>query len=246
MIELQLIIISAVAVFASGVINGVTGFGFVIVAAPILTSYLDPTLVVPVMILQTLVLGLILLSQTFRDTNLRRVWPLMLVGAAFTPVGTLLLVILDESALKVLMGVVVGVTATGMLLGLRRSLGNERVASIPVGFASGILTGSTGLSGAPVILFFSNQGIDPRQFRANIVAYLYVIGVVALPSFLVGGVLTRDVWVLAAQLLPASVCGVLAGMWLSPRVSTAIFRRMALAVVLVAAGGAIASGIADL
>jgi uncharacterized membrane protein YfcA len=43
LVELPLIILSAAAVFASGTVFGVTGFGFVIVASPILVSYLDPT-----------------------------------------------------------------------------------------------------------------------------------------------------------------------------------------------------------
>jgi len=106
--------------------------------------------------------------------------------------------------------------------------------------------GSTGLAGAPVILFFANQGIDPRQFRANITAYLLVVGLFALPSFLVGGVLTRDVLVLAAALTPGAVAGLFTGIWLSSRISTVLFRRLALMVVLVAAGGAVVSGVTGL
>jgi uncharacterized membrane protein YfcA len=57
-------------------------------------------------------------------------------------------------------------------------------------------------------------------------------------------VLTRDVLVLAAALTPGSVVGLFAGIWLSSRISTVLFRRLALLVVLVAAGGSVVSGIA--
>ena len=112
-----------------------------------------------------------------------------------------------------------------------------------MGALSGLLTGSTGLAGPPVILFFANQGVDQREFRANIVLYLQTVGLLALPSFLVGGVLTADALTLAAQLLPASLAGVFVGIWLSHRVSVALFRRLALFVVVIAGVGAAVSGV---
>lgn len=243
MVPVPLIALSALAVFVSGTMQGATGFGFVILAAPIMTAYLAPTLVVPVMVSQSLVLGFVMVVHSYRWVRLRRIWPMMLSGVAVTPVGTLLLVRLDEGVLKLLMGIVVSVTAVAMLLGWQRPAASERAASLPVGALSGLLMGSTGLAGPPVILFFANQGVDQREFRANIVLYLQTVGLLALPSFLVGGVLTADALTLAAQLLPASLAGVFVGIWLSHRVSVALFRRLALFVVVIAGVGAAVSGV---
>ena len=171
---------------------------------------------------------------------------LSLFGVTFIPLGTLLLVTLDENVIKVMLGIIVGTTAIAMLRGFRRTASNEQVASVPVGMASGLLMGSTGLAGAPVILFFANQGVDPRQFRANITVYLVVVGLTALPSFLVGGVLTAEVGKLSAALLAPSVGGLLTGIWLARRVSTVLFRRIALVVVLGSGTTAIITGIAGL
>ena len=245
-IDLPLLLLSALAVFASATVQGATGFGFVIVAAPVLTSYLAPTLAVPVLVVEGFVLSLVLFSRVWRDARPKRVALLMVFGVLFIPLGTLLLISLDENVIKVMLGAVVGVTALAMLAGLQRTASNEHVASIPVGAASGLLMGSTGLAGAPVILFFANQGIHPRQFRANITAYLVVVGLFALPSFLVGGVLTRDVGVLSALLLAPSVGGLFTGIWLSRHISTVLFRRIALIVVLLAAISAIVAGVVAL
>jgi len=232
--------------FASATVQGATGFGFVIVAAPVLTIYLAPTLAVPVLVVEGFVLSLLLLSRVWRDARPKRVALLMVFGVGFIPLGTLLLVRLDEDLIKIALGTVVGVTALAMLAGFQRTARNERVASIPVGAASGLLMGSTGLAGAPVILFFANQGVDPRQFRANITAYLVVVGLAALPSFLLGGVLTAEVGKLSAALLAPSVGGLLTGIWLARRVSTVLFRRIALVVVLGSGATAIVTGIAGL
>jgi uncharacterized membrane protein YfcA len=232
--------------FASATVQGATGFGFVIVAAPVLTIYLAPTLAVPVLVVEGFVLSLLLLSRVWRDARPKRVALLMVFGVGFIPLGTLLLVRLDEDLIKIALGTVVGVTALAMLAGFQRTARNERVASIPVGAAGGLLMGSTGLAGAPVILFFANQGVDPRQFRANITAYLVVVGLAALPSFLVGGVLTAEVGKLSAALLAPSVGGLFTGIWLARRVSTVLFRRIALVVVLGSGATAIVTGIAGL
>ena len=232
--------------FASATVQGATGFGFVIVAAPVLTIYLAPTLAVPVLVVEGFALSLLLLSRVWRDARPKRVALLMVFGVGFIPLGTLLLVRLDEDLIKIALGTVVGVTALAMLAGFQRTARNERVASIPVGAASGLLMGSTGLAGAPVILFFANQGVDPRPFRANITVYLVVVGLAALPSFLIGGVLTTEVGKLSAALLAPSVGGLFTGIWLARRVSTVLFRRIALVVVLGSGATAIITGIAGL
>ena len=243
MVDIPIIFVSAVAVFAAALVQGVTGFGFVIVAAPVLTIYLEPTLVVPVMLLQSVVLNAAIMVDGYRWINLRRVWALMLAGAALTPIGAALLIGLDAAVIKVLVGVVVGVTAVGMLLGLQRTASRELLASIPVGAVSGILGGATGLSGAPVVLFFTNQSVDPKESRANLVFYFQVLNMIALPSFAVGGILTRDVFVLSLELLPGALAGVGAGIWLASRVAVAVFWRISLFIVLLAGVGAIVSGL---
>ena len=234
MVDVPVILVSAVAVFAAALVQGVTGFGFVIVAAPVLTIYLEPTLVVPVMLLQSVVLNAAIMVDGYRWINLRRVWALGLAGAALTPVGAALLIGLDAAVIKVLVGVVVGVTAVGMLLGLQRTASRELLASIPVGAVSGVLGGATGLSGAPVVLFFTNQSVDPKESRANLVFYFQVLNLIALPSFAVGGILTRDVFVLSLELLLGALAGVGAGIWLASRVAVAVFWRISLSIVLLA------------
>ena len=61
--EINLIIFAGVAVFFSAMIQGTTGFGFVIVAAPIMLILFDPSLVVPGLVLQGFLLALILLIK---------------------------------------------------------------------------------------------------------------------------------------------------------------------------------------
>lgn len=242
--DLPFVIASAVTVLFGSIVQGATGFGFVVTSAPIMVSYLDPKLVVPVLLLLGVTLSVPLMVHTRREFSIARVWPMMLAGAAFTPIGTLVLTRLDAPAIKIILGLVTGTVSLALLLGVQRVARNQRLASIPVGAASGLLTGATGLAGAPVILFFANQGVEQRQFRADIIYYLQAVSLSALPSYIVAGVLTAEAVRLALVLLPAGAVGVSVGIWLSGRIPALVFRRIALGIVLVAAVIAITSGVA--
>ena len=242
MVEPSFVIISAAAIFLAALVQGLTGFGFVMLAAPIMTAFIAPQIVVPTMLVHTSVLDVLILLQARRWLSLRRVSMLALPGAIATPLGTYLLVVLDESVLKIVIGLVVGGTALTMLAGYSRAFRRERLASVPVGAASGLLNASTGLAGPPVVLFFANQGVDPREFRATIVGHFLVLNAVAIPAFIVADIFTRDQMVFASVLMPAALAGAGVGIVLSRFVSRRLFMRIALTLVLFAGVGSVIVG----
>jgi uncharacterized membrane protein YfcA len=101
---------------------------------------------------------------------------------------------------------------------------------------SGLLGGSTSLSGPPVILFFANQGVDKRRFRANLIAYFTLLNIGSIATFGLFGLLGREVAVATAWYLPALLAGSLCGMWVARRINDRVFRRVVL--VLIALIGA--------
>jgi uncharacterized protein len=139
--------------------------------------------------------------------------------------------------------VVTTLSALALWLGFKRPIANEKVASLPVGLASGILGGSTSMSGPPVVLFFSNQGVDKQGFRANLNLYFTLLTLSTLPSQLVAGLLTRPVLTYTAWFLPVLLAGTLLGVRLAHRVDEAAFRRLTLIVVIATGLSAIASAL---
>ena len=229
----------------SGMIQGAIGFGFVLVAAPLMSIFVDPKVVVPAIIVQRLATGVPILLHAYRHLRIRRMWALALAGMAGVPAGTFVLLVLNASPLRLLIGILVVTAAVAMMLGFRKPLRYELAASVPVGFASGTLSASTGLAGPPVIFFYTNQGLNPREFRANIVAHFAMLDIVTLPSFIIGGLYPGETVLLSAQLLPATLVGVIGGIVINRWVSEMLFRRVALVLILIAGIMAVLSGIAD-
>jgi uncharacterized membrane protein YfcA len=236
-------ILAFIAVLLASLVAGLTGFGFAIVAVPILMILMPPKVVVPVVQLLSAVLQIAILVEARKGLDLKRVWPLLLAGIAGVPLGTYLLLILDPQTLRILVGVVVIISALAMLAGWRWSVRNEKVASVPVGLAGGALGASTGIPGPPVILFFTNQEMAKQGFRANLVLYFTCVGLVAVLSLLVSGLITQEVLIRWAGLLPAVAIGMLAGVWLARRVDQERFQQITLGVLILTGIAAIASGL---
>src|SRR5829696_8905788 len=168
------------AVMAGAALQSSIGFGFALVAAPLLFAAASPPQAVGLMILLGVEVGLLTLLTERRRPQ--PVWRDVLTVVAWSLPGALagvaVLRALDELALQLL------VTA-GVLLALAVNLRAERRArgtvppppgatgTVPVawwarpaaGLASGALNTSTSTGGPPVVLLMMARGLRPEVVR---------------------------------------------------------------------------------
>lgn len=227
---------------ASATLQGTTGFGFNILAVPVLALFIEPQVVVPVIVLLSVLLNCLVLGTSLPYLNLGRIRLLLLACVAGTPVGVVLLSTFDPGPVRLVIGLVVLMTGLIMLAGWRRPLSDERLASGLAGSLGGAMNGFIGMAGPPVIFLFANQGMAPAEFRTNIVAYFLLTSCVALGAFALNGSLTGEVLGLTAVTIPGTVLGVLLGIRLHHRVSLALFHRLSLLLVTIAGVTALIAG----
>jgi uncharacterized membrane protein YfcA len=240
------IIYSIICVYLGGCVKGLTGFGFSLMAVATLVLVAPPSSVVPVVLLMNSLMNLLLVYSIRGEVQMKRMLPLVLAGVAGLPFGTYILVMADADILRIVIGLLILLSAAALLLGFRREVKRERLGSGLVGAAGGILNGSVSIGGPPVILFLSNLGLEKRTFRANLVAYFLCINLAAIPFYYAGGLLTAEVFKMFALLLPALALGGLTGAKLVSKVSERTFRRITLAIVMVAALMALFTGLRGL
>ena len=227
-----LLVVGGLAVLLAGFLRGLTGFGFALVAVPIVSTLVEPQIVVPMILIHSVVTSVPLLIHARHDMQPLRIWPLMVGAIIGAPFGSYLLIALDADTLRLLIGLVASGFALLLLVGFSRPVGRERLAFLPVGFLSGLLNGSSSLAGPPVILFFANQRIPPMVFRANILLLFFSTNIATIFAFIAGGIFTSDSFILAAAFSPSLFIGTYLGARYSRRVDTRIFRGIALAVVM--------------
>lgn len=214
------------AVAAAAVVQGCTGFGFAIVATPLFLLILPPTAAVPLVALLSYFNVVHMLIVARRHVSPRLVTPLALGGVAGVPIGVKLLVMLDGPLVKAAVGALLVLFAALLLAGWTRPIRRPGRVLPLIGFLSGVLGGSTSLPGPPVIVFLSNQAFEKDLFRANIVAYFSIIGLVSLGGYALSGLYTPEVLAAAAWLLPVNIAASFAGVRLAARISQERFRQL--------------------
>jgi uncharacterized protein len=223
-------------VFLSGVMSGLSGFGFSAIGAASLL-FLAPILQVP--LFQTLSTGNQLLSagQLRKDMphSRKELWagpgPCMLGGAGGVPIGIWVLSHLPASRLMTVFGSLLTVYAVYSMFkpaSLKlRGFGGPLYGAA-VGFLGGVVGGFTAFPGAAVVVWTGLRGLSKEKHRAIVQPYIimsqiYSLGLVALlhPAYMNG-----RFWLLLALTLPAVVPGTLSGLAIYRRTSDVNFKRI--------------------
>jgi uncharacterized protein len=205
-------LVAVAAVAAGAAVQSATGFGFSVVAAPLVFATVEPQQAVGLMIVLGSLVNVLTLATERRRP--RPVWRECAVLLAFAlpgaVAGVAVLRALDPVALQV--AVSVGVLAT---LAARRLAANRRMPAWGgplAGLVAGGLTTSTTTAGPPMIVYLMGRELQPAQLRDTMpVCFLglSVVGVVALAVTGTEGAVP-EAW-LVALLLPVVAVGHLAG-----------------------------------
>ncbi|HEX2105411.1 MAG TPA: sulfite exporter TauE/SafE family protein [Solirubrobacteraceae bacterium] len=220
------------AALLAGTVRGFSGFGSALILSPLLSALYDPATAVPVALLLELALAVPFVPPALRLADRARVALLCVAAAITVPAGAWLLVAVDEEALRWAICALV-LTAVGILgFGWRHHGRPRPAATAATGALSGLLGGSTGLSGPPVI-FYELSGTAPiPRVRANFMVFFAWIDVVALVAFAITGTLAGLPLVLSAVLVIPYLAAAAAGARAFRRAGEAFYRRLALAVLV--------------
>jgi uncharacterized membrane protein YfcA len=239
MMDLTIIILGLLIIFLASVVQGTTGFGFALTSMPLLTILLSIHTVVPVMVVFGLSVNILILVKVWSNVKLKKIWLLIASSVIGVPLGTYLLLIIDQNILKIITGFFIVLFALVLWKGYSLKIKNEKLALIPVGFSSGLLNGSISLSGPPVVLFFTNQGEDKTSFRANLTAFALILNIITITTFFMGGLFNKEVMTYVLWFFPALFLGTFLGIKIASKVEQALFRKITLGLIILSGLSAI-------
>ena len=235
------LLVMALAAFLAGAVRGFSGFGAAMILVPAVGAVREPALAIPILAIVDNIVALPLLPKAFRMCHWRDVIPLAIGASAALPFGVWVLLVVDPCVLQVVICLMILALVAVLSSGWRYQGRPAVVHSLGIGGAAGLLGGSTGIGGPPVILFWLGGQSQASQVRANVIAYFAFTGVVSAVALAVGGLITREVVVLAALLMPVYALAIWMGARSFRLASEAFFRRAAYALIAaVAIGGLLA------
>jgi uncharacterized membrane protein YfcA len=224
---------TALAVAAGAFAQSVTGFGFAMVAIPLVSFVLGPVDAVVVVTVVACVLTLGASRRHRSDVQWSVAVRMVLAGVLGMPVGLAALTLLDDRVLAMGIAVVIGVFAVLAFVGF--SLERSTPVMLGAGVTSGVFLTATGVNGPPLVAALQAMGFGPRQMRATLQATFAAQDVLAVAGFVVVGQLHGRTWLLAAVGVPGLVVGWLLGEQVFERVDQRVFRVLVLVVLLVSA-----------
>jgi uncharacterized membrane protein YfcA len=227
--------LAALAAVVAGGLRGFSGFGSALVLSPALSAVYGPETAVPVALLLEFALAVPFVPPALRLIDRGRVALLCLAATAGIPLGAWVLVAVDGSTLRWVICAIVLVAVAMLAFGWRYHGRPGVPVTAATGAVSGVLSGSTGMSGPPV-MFLYLSGTDPAaRMRASFMVYFAWVDVAALTAFAVVGALSARALLVAAALVVPYLLAALTGARFFGRASDAFYRRLAVAVLLAVA-----------
>lgn len=189
-----MLVLGAFLVAAVALVAGASGFGFGLLATPLLLlSGFSLPFVVTLNLLMTVAARLSVVARLRRAVDPRRA--ALLVGGSVPGlyVGASILEAVDEHDLRIVAGLAVMAAAAAILYAERHP---PRVpgpgAPLAAGFLGGLLGTSTSLLGIPPALLLARQRLAAVSFIADLAVYFVVSGTLGLAVLAAAGELDGD------------------------------------------------------
>ena len=221
--------VAAVAgiVFVAAALQRAVGFGFALLAVPLLAFVVPTKSAVVIVFLNGTV------TCAWLTVHLRRQieWPttrrLGLGAIVGAPIGVIILSVISATALRIALGATTCLAAIWIIISSRRINPQPAVphpsTTFTMGFVSGVINTSLAANGPPLVYELRRTGFHDDRFRATISSVFLLSNLIGLPLLAVAGLITRFDVALAASSLVPCLAGIVVGSRISSRMEPSHF-----------------------
>ena len=218
----------AAITFVAATVNGALGYGFSSITVPMALFFLtnrvlNPALVPIEVVLNTYVL---LVNRASIPNIWRRVLPIVLALVPGVALGTAVVSYVNADWLKFITYVMLLPLILLQAAGYRRPIQSERTAGVAFGGGLGVLYSVTTISGPPLALALSNQGLAKQEFRAALGFIRLAESTFTAIAYAYAGLYSMASFLLIPQIVPSLILGVPLGARLMRRIHPDTFRRL--------------------
>jgi uncharacterized membrane protein YfcA len=214
--------------FVAAVVNGALGYGFSSITVPLALLFLENRVLNPALVLIEVALNAYVLWVNRRAAAAvwRRVMTIIIGLVPGIIVGTIIIARVNPGWLRFATFVVLLPLILIQAAGYRRPIRAEHAFGFLFGTAIGVLYSVTTISGPPLAVMLSNQGLVLHEFRAALGLIRLAESSLTGVSYQTAGLLTIDSLRLAIAIVPSVLIGVPIGAWVIRHVRAETFRRV--------------------
>jgi len=229
-------------VFGAAVLQSAAGFGFGVVAGPVLLLQMNSADAVTVSILLNLVVAGVLTPTLWPYRAKVLLNKLVISSLLGLPLGVWILISIDFVTLKLLAGIAVLLAAISVLWrrpetqAIDDEAGDRGAIPFLIGGLAGVMGGSLAMPGPAPAAWMAKHDYGKQSVRSTILAlFLFVYAGALILHIGINGFLASVLWQSAA-LLPATLVGIYVGGRLVGHLSESFFKGLILIVLAGSAG----------
>src|SRR5687768_5298307 len=214
--------------FVAAIVNGALGYGFSSITVPLALLFLTNRVLNPALVPIEVALNAYVLwvNRESLPNVWRRVFPIVVGLLPGVIAGTMLVSRVSPGWLK--FGTFIALLPLILLqaAGYRRPLKSERSIGLGFGVGVGVLYSVTTISGPPLAVMLSNQGLTKRDFRAALGVIRLAESSLTAAAYWWAGLYSTESFALIPYILPSIIIGVPIGAALIRRIRPETFRRV--------------------
>jgi uncharacterized membrane protein YfcA len=224
---MELYLLISLVTFLAGFTQGLSGFGSLLLALPLLTFFMDIKTVIPLLALHALAITAILLIQLREHLDWGKINPLLLGSVPGVFLGVFFLKTLDTRIIQAVLGMIL---VAYPLISVKQEIFKTMKAewAYLFGFFAGCLGGTLSASGPPVIIYTAMQPWGKDLIKATLQGFFAVSGVLVVVVQGANGLMTPSVLKLFLISLPSLFIGTYAGSFFYGKISDRTYRKIML------------------
>jgi uncharacterized protein len=212
--------------FLAGFTQGLSGFGSILLALPLLTIFLDIRTVIPLVALHGFFTTVILLIELRTHLDWLKVLPLFVGSIPGIPIGVFFLKNMNTDTIQLTMGLILVSYALFSLFSRPVIWEMKKVGVSVEGFLAGCLGGALGAAGPPVIVYTSLQPWTRDEIKATMQGFYVASGLIVVFLHAMNGLTTIPVLWYFLISMPALVLGTYFGSFFYGRIGERTYKKI--------------------
>jgi len=215
-------------VFFSGFIQGLSGFGAIMLSLPLLALFIDVKVVIPLVGIFGLVIPILLLIKLWKHLDWKKIYPLFLGAVPGILVGVFFLKKFDVSTIHWVLGIILMTYSIYSLFFKSFNRGLREGWAYVFGFFGGCIGGALSAAALGAIVYTSLQTWGKDKIKATLQGFLLPSHLVIVILQAVNGLTTKIVlWYLLVS-LPMLILGTYFGALFYGRINEDFYKKIML------------------
>jgi uncharacterized protein len=223
----------AITMVASLVV-GITGFGFGLIATPLLATLMPLSEAVVLVTVTSLPLMVQNAATVRTAIPWRDIWPLLITSLPASAIGTVVLAHSNTNLLRIILAVVTLLGCVVVVWVPRRIVIHHAFPwAFLAGLFGGFIGGAVAAGGPPVVLYCLLRGWEKSRVKALLSIYFFATTTWRLAQLLLNHLITWPIGRLGLVLIIPAMAVCYLGTLLFRRMSTSVFRYATIALLVV-------------